>query len=305
MFVMCYFRTRAEALHLAASDDGLVWRALNSNRPVLEGTLPGRKPSLRDPFVFRDETGRFHLLATNGWQSDSIVHAVSNDLLQWSEQRLLPVMAGVPGVRNCWAPECFRDVEAGVYRLIWSSSTTPSNTPSDWNHRIWQTTTTDFATFTPAELFWDPGYSVIDATVARAGDGRYLLAFKDERGTNAGRDRPNGPGTVWKAIRVYAARSGSGPWIPAHAPAGDAFITPSLTEGPALFRRKNDRWTMIFDHFMEERYSAVESADEGRTWQPVSDSMTFPPGLRHAGVLEVDDPVYANLLRQVGPEVSA
>ena len=36
MYLMSYFRTQAEALHLAISRDGLVWEALNENRPVLE-----------------------------------------------------------------------------------------------------------------------------------------------------------------------------------------------------------------------------------------------------------------------------
>ncbi len=283
MYVMSYFRTEAEALHLAVSEDGLRWRALNEDRPILHGQVGSQ--TLRDPFVFRAEDGRFHLLATDGWYSECIVHAASADLIAWEPQTLVPVMGGIPHVRNCWAPECFWDREAGLYRLIWSSSTTAPNHPTDLNHRIWQTTTHDFQTFTPAELFFDPGYSVIDATVVRRDDGTYLMAFKDERGDNAGRQRPFGPNTDWKAIRVSTAPTGNGPW-------GEpsAFVTPSLTEGPALFRLPDGRtWAMIFDRFAHAGYAARVSHDDGQTWEPLPGPMVFPPGPRHASVLAVDD----------------
>ena len=51
MYVMSYFRTESEALHLALSDDGLKWRALNDNKPILSGTIGTN--TLRDPFVFQ------------------------------------------------------------------------------------------------------------------------------------------------------------------------------------------------------------------------------------------------------------
>lgn len=292
MYVMSYFRTEAEALHLAGSDDGLRWSALNGNRPVLGGEVGSK--TLRDPFVFQARDGVFHLLATDGWRSESIVHAASTDLIAWGPQELLPVMRGVPGVRNCWAPECFWDAEAGRYRILWSSSVTGPNNTDDRNHRIWQTTTTDFAAFTPAERFFDPGYSVIDATVARQDDGTYLMAFKDERGDNAGERRPFGPGTDWKAIRVCVGRGGNDPWSEP-----SPFVTPSLAEGPCLFRLPDRRWALLYDHFIAHRYDARWSRD-GRTWEPFAEETSFPPGARHAGVLEVDAAVGQALLRRFG-----
>ncbi len=288
VLVMSYFRAEAEALHFAVSGDGLIWRALNANRPILNGEVGAK--SLRDPFVLQDERGVFHLLATNGWRADSIIHAVSSDLLHWSDQELLPVMQTVPGTRNCWAPEGFYDREAACYRLIWSS-TVSANDRRDWNsvatwasahdHRIWQTTTRDFQTYTPAALFFDPGYSVIDATVAPDGDG-YLMAFKDERGENH-------LGTTNKAIRVCRSPRGDGPWTDISAP-----VTPPLTEGPALFRQ-DGRWLLLFDHFAEGFYDAAQSED-GLHWTPIAEPKTFPPGARHAGVLKVSDEISAGLL---------
>ncbi len=291
MYVMSYFRTEAEALHLAVSDDGLRWRALNGNRPILLGTVSSK--TLRDPFVMRAQDGRFHLFATDGWASDAIIHAVSNDLVQWSKQVVLPVMADVPGTRNCWAPECFYDHEAHLYHILWSSTVrpdlasdpSPRDTAPIWDHRIWATTTKDFQHYTPARLFFDPGYTVIDATVVFH-DGRYLMAFKDERGENR-------VGTGWKAIRICSSAHARGPWTEI-----SELITPSLTEGPALFRRAGG-WCMIFDHFWEGFFGAMQSAD-GVRWESLTDQMYFPPGPRHATVLQVDAEVGKQLLHLVG-----
>ena len=290
VYVMSYFGTEAEALHLALSDDGLHWQALNNNRPILHGTVGAK--TLRDPFICADQGGTFHLLATNGWNSDHIVHATSPDLLRWSEQELLPVMAGVPGVRNCWAPECFYDAEASVYRLIWSTAFEHPSGRDDRDHRIWATATADWVEFALPHLFCDPGHSVIDATVVRDG-GRYLMAYKDERGENA---RPPSPGQTWKAIRVAAAPAAGGPWTDL---AG--FVTPSRTEGPTLFRRSGE-WVMIFDHFCEDHFGAAVSSD-GVQWTSITHRMTFPPGPRHATVLAIPgDGETAQRLRELLPQ---
>ncbi len=282
MYVLSYFRTDAEALHFAISTDGLRWQALHNNQPILRSSIGTR--SIRDPFIVPTHDGQFHLLATNGWHAGSILHAVSDDLIAWRDETLVPVMQGVAGVRNCWAPECFYDNVAHCYRLIWSSSITDPTGQDDWNHRIWSTTTTDWGTYTPAQLFFDPGYSVIDATVV-AHDRGYLMAFKDERGENHA-------GTAGKAIRVCFAPHAHGPWTQI-----SALVTPPLTEGPALFRR-DTRWVMLFDHFMEGFFGTVESED-GRAWSAIKEQLQLPPGVRHASVLTIDAAHAAHLLRRL------
>ncbi len=277
MFVMSYFRTEAEALHLAVSRNGLHWRPVLGGRPVLLGEVGTR--TLRDPFLFRDVNGGFHLLATDGWRSECIVHATSEDLLTWSPQRLIPVMAGVTGCRNCWAPECCFDPDQGIYWLFWSS-TIWDGVGTDPGHRIWATTTRDFQVFTPAEPFFDPGYSVIDATIAATKHG-FLMAYKDERGTNS-------RGTEYKAIRTCAAAR-----IPGHWEDFSDLLTPALTEGPTLLDAGN-RWIMLFDHFMDGHFGAIESEDL-LTWRSVTDRVEIPFGPRHASVISLDPAAYARL----------
>jgi beta-galactosidase len=275
MYVVSYFTDADEALHLAYSHDGEEFAAVNDGRPVLRGTVgTGR---LRDPFIGVGPDGLFHLLATDGWTSPCIVHATSADLLTWSAQELLPVMAGVEGALNAWAPEFFLDRGTGLYHLIWSSVVESGSTADDrdfehngQDHRIWHCTTKDFRAFSAPRLFFDPGHSVIDATVREMDGGGFLMAYKDERGTND-------LATAHKDIHLISFAAPGGPYT---SPSGP--VTPRAVEGPSVFRR-GEEWIMIFDHFLEGRYGAARSKD-ARTWEPVS--LTLPPRMRHASVLE-------------------
>ncbi|MEU9167189.1 glycoside hydrolase family 43 protein [Streptomyces sp. NPDC048420] len=279
MYVVSYFTDADEALHLAYSHDGEEFTPVNGGRPVLRGTVSTGR--LRDPFIGIGPDGLFHLLATDGWTSPSIVHATSADLLTWSEQRLIPVMGGVPGALNAWAPEFFLDRRTGLYHLIWSSVVEPGGSAegrdfehNSQDHRIWHCTTADFHTFSDSGIFFDPGHTVIDATVRELDGGGFLMAFKDERGVN---DRA----TTHKDIHVTTFEVPGGTYTTPKGP-----VTPSLVEGPSMFRR-GDEWIMIYDHFLEGRYGAARSED-GVDWQPVA--LSLPPGMRHASVLQTRIP---------------
>jgi hypothetical protein len=279
MYVVSYFTNADEALHLAYSHDGEEFTTVNGGRPVLRGTVgTGR---LRDPFIGVGPDGLFHLLATDGWTSPHIVHATSGDLLTWSDQELLPVMAGVEGALNAWAPEFFLDRGTGLYHLIWSSVVEAGSTAEGrnfehvgQNHRIWHCTTEDFRTFSAPGLFFDPGHSVIDATVRELDGGGFLMAYKDERGTN---DLV----TAHKDIHLTTFDTPGGACTSSTGP-----VTPSVVEGPSIFRR-GDEMIMIFDHFLEGRYGAIRSKD-GVDWELVS--LALPSGMRHASVLETPLP---------------
>ena len=278
VFVMSYFRTDAEALHLAYSLDGYNWQALNRNEPILESTIGAL--SMRDPCIRPDQDGVFRLLWTDGWQSPQIGYSYSYDLICWQEQTLIPMMAEVEHARNCWAPEFFYDHEADEYRLIWATTVLDKD---DWDHRIWSSVTHDFETFTPPELYFDPGYTVIDATMVYD-DGRYVMPFKDERGTND-------PDTEYKAVRVAEATSGAGPF-------GNIsdLVTRSLTEGPTVFRL-GDNWIMFCDLFHENSFSASISSDL-REWRDITDQVKFPERPRHGTVFTINQEILRLLLER-------
>lgn len=277
-FLMSYFTPASEALHLATSMDGEQWTPLAGGEAILRGTVGTR--SLRDPFIGRGLDGRYHLLATDGWTSTSVVHASSLDLVHWSQQRLIPVMEGVEGAWNAWAPEFFVDADDGTHHVIWSSSVVDRDMAaadpdvvktSTMEHRIWASSTHDFHRWSPPRVFFDPGYTVIDASVHRMG-AAYLMAFKDERGDNGrGRDR--------KGIRVTT--------FPAPGAAFSApspLVTERPAEGPTLFRTPTGV-VLLFDEFLDGTYGALISTDAVE-WRRL-DGFRAPPGARHAAVLDI------------------
>lgn len=272
MFLFSYFRTEAEALHLALSEDGFSFEGLNGNCPVLEPLIEGS--TMRDPFILQAEDGGFHLLATEGWSGQSILHAATDDLIDWSDQKSIPVMSDIPNTRNSWAPEAFYGSEDGLYRVIWSSTVNEDTTDETRDHRIWACETRDFETFTASHLFFDPGYNVIDATVTRLGD-MYLMAFKDERGENR-------VDTDFKAIRVATSLRPGGPFESV-----SDLITPSPVEGPTIYQ-KDGLLVMLYDHFLEDRYGGALSED-GRNWQVSDVEIILQDRPRHGSVVQIDD----------------
>ena len=281
-FVMILPQTKKEALHLAISQDGYNWEAIRKNRPILSSHL--RTRTMRDPFIFRDREGVFHLFTTDGWTSRYIIHALSDDLLDWTGMEALPVMADIPGALNSWAPEVFNDPDRDLYRLIWSSTVSTGENRGERDHRIWSAETEDFRNYSGSSIFFDPGFNVIDATVCREGN-TWVMAFKDERGTNV-RNSP------YKAIRICSSKQ-------------DCFsftdisdtITPPLTEGPILFRC-HGRWMLFYDHYMDGRWGASVSVDL-ESWIDITKGVKFPAGPRHGSVLEVDEEASRRLERRL------
>src|SRR5690348_14311570 len=140
-YLLAYFRTSEEALHLAWSEEGLNWTAFNQNQPLLWATVGNR--SIRDPFIRYCQDGWFHLLSTDSWYSPNILHTRSRDLIQWEPWDVAPIMGSVPAAQNAWAPEFFFDTNRQVYLVFWASITQEPN-----HQRIWYSQTRDFCTFT-------------------------------------------------------------------------------------------------------------------------------------------------------------
>ncbi len=266
VLLLSYFRTPDEALHLAHSQDGLKWTALNENKPIFRVAV-GNK-SVRDPFIRKGLDGWFHFISTNSWKAKDLIYAKSKDLVHWEGERLLPVMETVPGTRNVWAPEFVYDEAKEEYLIFWSSVTEPEGK----HQRTWCCRTKDFTTVSAPTVLFDPGFTQIDATIVRDKDTCFLI-FKDERGANK-------KGTDNKAMRVATASALGGPYS-----ASGGLVCAHLTEGPAVFQA-GGRWLMLYDHFMEHKWGASESQDL-KQWQSISDQVIVPDKCRHGSVFTV------------------
>src|SRR5215207_9136494 len=104
-YVFSYFKGNGEdGLHLAYSEDGLTWRALNHDSAFFKPTV-GREKLTRDPSIVRGPDGTYHMVWTAGWNEHGFGYARSKDLINWTDETFVPVMAHEPTAMNTWAPE--------------------------------------------------------------------------------------------------------------------------------------------------------------------------------------------------------
>lgn len=264
----------ASGLRLAASADAITWQPLHDGAPLLAPVL-GEHRLMRDPHLSRGPDGVFHLLWTTGWNDPFIGYASSTNLLDWSEQRALPVMAAFPGTRNCWAPEAAYDPATGEFVLIWSSTVaglhpeTAGRCEDGYNHRLYVTRTRDFVMFTPAALFYDPGFPVIDGSLLHR-RGRWHLFFKDETVLPV----PH------KTLHHVSALSSDGPWSAPSEPIG-----PDWSEGPAALDLGAET-LLVFDRYRDGHYGALRSSDFA-AWREAAPGFALPSGARHGCLLTV------------------
>ncbi len=236
---------------------------------------------LRDPSLVRGPDGAFHLVWTTAWRGDpGFGYAQSRDLVHWSEQRFVPVMAHEPATVNVWAPELFYDEGGKQFIIVWSSTIPgrfPDNLePHDNNQRAYYTTTRDFKTFAPAKLFFEPGYSVIDGFLLKD-DARYVLLHKDNT-------RP------MRNLRVALGDSPLGPW----RNLSEAF-TEQFTEGPCALKVGED-WLIYFDAYRAGVYGAVKTRDF-LSFTDLRRQVSFPTGHKHGTALPVARCLLDRLLR--------
>lgn len=264
---------------LALSCDGKKWAPANKDQPVLVPDLS--KGKMRDPFIVRGPENKFHILWTSG--RGRIGHAVSTDLVHWSDQQIIPILRDDPRVLNTWAPEMIFDQQNENWRIFWSSTIkgdfpeTVGQVENEKNHRIYSMTTADFKNFSDPVLFFDPGYPVIDATIMLE-DNRYNMVFKDERRW-----------PLHKQLRTARSSSLDGPWVEISEP-----ITVSWTEGPTLIRL-NGKYVIYYDHYEKPQHMKAIQSDDFRNWKSLEGKVEFPPLYKHGSFLKISQQEYERL----------
>jgi hypothetical protein len=276
-YLFSYFVGNGEdGLHFAYSNDGLTWQTLKGGKSFLQPAV-GKDKLMRDPCIYQDSKGTFHMVWTSGWKDKIIGYASSKDLTNWSEQKTIPVMEHEPTAKNSWAPEISYDKKTKLFLIFWAttipgrhSDVADSEREKGLNHRMYYVTTPDFKTFSETKMFFNPDFSVIDATIFEKGKDYYMF-LKNEN-----------PKPAEKNIRVTQAKSALGPY-PTQV---SAPITGNYwAEGPTALEI-GDYVYVYFDKYTEHKYGAVRSKDL-KTWEDVSDRVTFPQGIRHGTAFKV------------------
>jgi len=284
VYLFSYFMGNGEdGLHLAYSYDGLEWKALKNNQSFLKPEV-GNDKLMRDPCIIQGPDGKFHMVWTVSWKERTIGYAGSDDLINWSKQKNIPVMEHEPEAKNCWAPEVFYDEETDQFMIFWSTTIsgrfpeTKKSGDNDYNHRMYYVLTKDFTVFSETKLFYNHGFNVIDGTLIKE-SGKYVLFLKNET-----RTPPE------KNIRIATSSELTQNYTEASEPiTGDYWA-----EGPTPLKIGN-YWYVYFDKYRKHKMGAVRSSDL-KNWEDVSELVSFPDGTRHGTALKVSNNVIQKLL---------
>ena len=172
-YVMAYFTETPQfigadyGLHLAVSRDGLNWTPLNQNNPVVTPTAG--QLGLRDPQVFRKQDGTFVVIATDlkgldFARASQYLHVWdSTDLTSFTGYRRIQMHTTGS---HTWAPTVFWDAARNQYAIVYSYSTGQDVFMVNY--------TSDFRTVTSPQVFFSPGFAVLDGDVVVDGGTTYL-----------------------------------------------------------------------------------------------------------------------------------
>ncbi|KAJ7085212.1 glycosyl hydrolase [Mycena belliarum] len=283
-----------EQIYFAVSQTNspVSWTVVNGGRPVLKSTM-GTK-GLRDPFIIHDPSGsKFYVIATDlrifggtTWGQASSVGSLSlaiwesPDLKTWSAQRLVRVSPATAGMT--WAPEATWDPTLKKFVVYWASNLfAASDTAHTGNTytRIMYATTTDFKTFSAAQVWIDPGVSIIDTTVAFDSASGYYHRFSKTDG------------------QVNQERSTSlfGAWQSVTKGIGQAMF--GGVEGPLVFLSNvwPGVWHVWVDGISPQGYHPFETHNITSGVWTFSTGYSLPADPRHGTVFSISAAEAANL----------
>lgn len=288
VYLFAFFRGGSQdGLHLAWSNDGLKWEAIAGDRSFLRPNV-GQEKLMRDPSLFRAADGTFHMVWTCGWSEKQIGYSSSKDLINWSEQKTIPVMVNEPECQQCWAPEIRFNKTTGEYIIYWSSTvgpraarggrgpaTAPATRPAAY-FKTYSTTTKDFVTFTPTKVFFDAGFGQIDASILDD-NGKFILFFKHGgQGTQlAFADKIDGPYTN---ITDYQ------------------FAWPNADQWEGAWPVKiGDSYIAYVDHYRNRNRMGAWRSKDLKTWENITDQTSGLFDIRHGSVIKVPRSMIATL----------
>lgn len=274
-WLFIYFKEPgSQGIYFALSRDGYHYTPLNDGQPWVTPSVPGEL--MRDVFLTRGPDHLFHMVWTWGWHGNSLGYASSPDLLTWSAQKQIPIMADYRETNNVWAPETYWDRKRKEWLIIWSSSMRDAKT----GNRIWSAFTPDFHTFSKPQIFFDPGYVTIDATIFHQPGGPYRMVFKDQTYD-----------PLCFQERVAAGPTLEGPWTHISGP-----INESWSEGPSVIH-VGDRYIVYYDHYRppRARYEGVATTN-WKQWVDITPETSFPEHCKHGSFLEITGKEAAGLV---------
>lgn len=276
---------RDESVCYALSRDGLSYKALNDNAPVIDSRLISETGGVRDPHIVRSQDGKeFYMVVTDmtcrkGWDSNrGLTLLKSSDLVNWTPSviNIQKRYKGHDDLKRAWAPQTIYDKDAGKYMVYFSMQ---HGTGPDIIYYAYAND--DFTDFIgkPKPLFIPSNkLSCIDGDIIYK-DGEYHLFYKTE-----------GNGNGIKKATTKNLTSGKWKEQPDYKQQTDKAV-----EGSGIFKLiDSDKYILMYDVYMDGAYQFTESTDLDHFKAIDSKvSMDFHP--RHGTVMQITDEEYRRL----------
>lgn len=273
---------RDESVCYALSRDGLSYKALNDNAPVIDSRLISETGGVRDPHIVRSQDGKeFYMVVTDmtcrkGWDSNrGLTLLKSSDLVNWTPSviNIQKRYKGHDDLKRVWAPQTIYDKDAGKYMVYFSMQ---HGTGPDIIYYAYAND--DFTNFIgkPKPLFIPSNkLSCIDGDIIYK-DGEYHLFYKTE-----------GNGNGIKKATTKNLTSGKWKEQPDYKQQTDKAV-----EGSGIFKLiDSDKYILMYDVYMDGAYQFTESTDLDHFKAIDSKvSMDFHP--RHGTVMQITDEEY-------------
>ncbi len=218
--------------------DGQYWFKFNNDQTIVSASIGTRR--LRDPSLIRKTDGTFWLVATQGYDTDSIYVFDSPDLVTYTNERLLRVnrsgyhteMSG----RQAWAPEGFYNRIDDQYIVTFSSVA---------DHGMFYVTTHDMNTCSYPKRLLDTGFDVIDGTLVKTGL-NWTVYLKDERQPMEEYSRLfRGHGDSWNHFTEFEEHFGN-----------------YQSEGPSAMKKLDgEGWYLIYDDYTRKQMQILYTDD--------------------------------------------
>ena len=265
-----------EAIRFALSDDGFSYKALNSNKPVLNAAAISVTGGVRDPHILRAADGKtVYMVATdmqvakNDWGPNyGLVMMKSRDLINWEAQQVhIPeTFAAFKAVNRVWAPQTIYNPKVKKYMLYWSMRF--GKGPDIIYYAYANKDFTGLETEPRQLLFSSNDQACIDGDIVFK-DGKYHLFFKTEGSGNG----------IKKAV---SSKLTSGYVIQ------DKYLqqTTDPVEGAGIFKHHNGKFILMYDVYTKGRYQFTESKDL-KNFKVIDEKVTMDFHPRHGTIMPI------------------
>jgi len=269
-----FFRTisnhsQSGGLELIYSYDAYTWHVVDDVLPV---PVVGDN-NIKDPSITRESDGLYHLVwvaVRNG--KEGIAHTTSVDLKTWSVPAFIRMVAPDSTQLGISTPRLLFDEQTATCLVYWTST-------RSGRERVYSFKTTDFHTFTPAKVLFDPGFSVQDPCIVTRSPKDYVLIFKD----NALRE---------SNLKVAFSCHQEGPYARV-SPSFTAYQTkrPSVTKVGA-------KWLIFLEDYGKNQPTAVTTLDFD-SFEDISEEIALPVFHNGGDIFPVPRPLFKKLLRNL------